>query len=334
MKNHPAPASSFFAAVLLAASCLIAHMPSSAQTVAPVDALATPARGGKTLQDQINSTGRRGFLIEATRGGRKLFVYGATAASRQEYFPLNPPLMQSLAQSTALLLDVHPGNAKALAQAVGEYGTLPPDTTLGNLLSPQLLARLQAVAASLKTDAASYQRLKPWLAALAVRQQFATANGYDAGQNTLLYLIGYAQGAKLPIVEMEGASAQLRLLGGMSAEAQIQFLELSLANIASGQERRKLQLLVDEGWARGNHVPIDQANALEAGGGAAYAAYSAFHSRVWLSARSQRLADFVERALEGTNVPMLALPAFSVIGPNSLLNELAKRGFSLKDVQI
>jgi uncharacterized protein YbaP (TraB family) len=166
-----------------------------------------------------------------------------------------------------------------------------------------------------------------------LRQQFAAANGYDVGQNTQLYLIGYAQGAKLPILELEGAQTQLRLLDGMSAEAQMQLLDQAVASIASGQERRKLQLLVDEGWARGNHVPVDQANAMEAEGGARHAAYAVFHSRVWLAARSQRLVDIIERSMEGTSVPLVALPASGVVGNGALLSELVRRGYALRDIQ-
>ncbi len=337
MKNHTFPSLSRFAATLLAAALLTISAPASAQTPAQAPAQAAPvtpqAGANNTLRDQINATGRRGFLIEASRNNRKLFVYGGTAASRTEYFPLNPPLIQSLAQSTALLVDVNPGNPKALAQAAEESGNLPPGTSLEKSVPPETWAHLQAVVSSLKGNPASYQRLKPWLAALALRQQFASASGYDAGQATLLYIVGYAQGSRIPIVEMEGAQAQLRLLGGMSADAQRQFLDQTLKSISSGQERQKLHLLVDEGWARGNHVPVNQANAMESSGGAAHAAYAAFHSRVWLAARSQRMADAIERAMETTNVPMVALPAFSVIGQGGLLSELVKRGFVLKDVQ-
>jgi hypothetical protein len=113
---------------MLAVLSSFALMPVFAQTPAPVtppQAMPQSSDDGKALRDQIHSTGRRGFLVEASRGGRKLFVYGGATVSRREYFPLNLPLMQALAQSTALLLDVDPGNSKALAQAAAASGTCP-----------------------------------------------------------------------------------------------------------------------------------------------------------------------------------------------------------------
>ena len=66
------------------------------------------------------------------------------------------------------------------AQKIAQIGVLPPGQSLTAMLPPADLERLKRVAATFGQPLASFDRMPPWMADLALSQVYASAHGGDA----------------------------------------------------------------------------------------------------------------------------------------------------------
>ena len=306
--------------------------PAAAQVrgTTPEKAATTAAQDPADVQRRINATGRRGFLFEAVRGQRKVFLYGTVIASKEEYFPLNPPVMQALAQATRLLTEKDPSNPQDDSRSALTIGALAQGDKIDRYLSPDAMSSLNEVADGLGLSRARLHQFKPWLAAAVVEQEYVVRRGYQPGQSPMLYFVGYARSRKLPIGELEGATAQFKLLDAAPMSIQADQLAQALRGIVTGQVLKKLDLLIDNGWANGNVAAVAQSIAVDQ---STPGPWIDFYAKNWLAGRSQRFAATIEADLANEGTPFIAIESVSLLGNTGVAAELVKRGFVLRDLQ-
>lgn len=325
------------AVALAAALSCGAQAQTPAQPAAAPQAAALPQAGALAQADaaeirrRVDATGRRGFLYEAIRGNQRLYLYGTSNSSKTEFFPLNNAVMQALAASSAMLVEVDYTRLDAAAsnKIAGSLGSLPPGDTLQRRISPEMAQRLQQVAASLGVAYQNLQQANPWLVSVVLANEQLGRLGYDPGQNTALYLLGYAKSRQMPVLEMEGYARQLKLLADAPPDAQADFLDQTMRDIASGRAAQKQQLLVDQGWALGRSAGIERYNGLEIASGGAWADF--YRTQV-LAGRSRNMAEIAERAA-ANGAPFVAAQAINFFGSGGMLAELQRRGFAVRDLQ-
>lgn len=289
-----------------------------------------PQAAASALEQRIAAVGRRGFLFEATRGAQRFFLYGACQACKPEYLPLNPPLMQALAASTRLMVDVNYLAQPASLQAeVYALAALPGDETLESHVDAEAVHRLRQVLPTLGIPYENLQKTAPWMVGLILASQHLSRQGYLLNQNTMLYLLGYAKGRQLPVVELEGALAPMQQFAAAPADVKADFLDRMVRDIASGRLLKKQQLLVEQGWAVGQSSNVQKFNVIEEASAGPWAAY--YRSHV-LEKRNREWVAQIERS--ATEAPaMVALQAPRLFGPAGVVAMLQERGFVLRDLQ-
>jgi uncharacterized protein YbaP (TraB family) len=282
------------------------------------------------LAQRIAETGRRGFLYEAVRGSRKVFLYGSTLYGKADYFPLNPALMQALAQSSRLLVEQDMSKPDAANQFALELGTLPPGDSLERHIPADLAARLYPEAARLGLQPGQINRYRPWVVSAMLANAQLTKSGYAASENTTYYLLGYARAQRWSVKELEGNFSQLKLINSQDKASQTDQLSQSVAALESNLAARKARLFIDQGWAQGDEQAIDRFITAEQGPPGPWAS---FYAQSWLAGRSQGLVAGIEADLALPGSPLVVVSAANLPGPTGVLALLAARGFSVRNLQ-
>lgn len=303
-----------------------AGAPAAAQGAAPAqNAAPDPAE----LQNRINAVGRRGFLYELVRGNQRLYLYGACSACKAEHFPLNAPLMQALAGSASMVVDVNYLAAPTQAQLNAEIdamATLAPPQTLERQLDPEALARLQQVLPSVGLDLAAVNKFSPWMVGLVLGSRHLAQQGYVVGQNTTLYLLGYAKARQMPVVELEGQIAQFRLLASAPMPAGVDYLNQTVRDVMAGRLTKKQELLVEQGWLVGDAASVQRFMQVEQ---ASAGPWASFQRAQWLEARNRELAARIESGTQPLPA-MVSLPAQRLFGSVGVLALLQGAGFTAR----
>jgi len=295
-----------------------------------VTAQTTMAPGNEALAQRIANTGRRGFLYEAVRGSQKVFLYGGTLYGKAEYFPLNPALMQALAQSSRLLVEQDVSKPEAANQFALELGTLAADDSLVQHIPADLTARLYAEAAKWGLQPEQLNRFKPWVVSAILAHAQLTTTGYVASENTTFYLLGYARAQRWPLRELEGDFSQIKLIASQNNASQTDQLSQTVSALASNLAARKAQLFIDQGWAQSDAQAVEQFIAAEQGPPGPWAS---FYARSWMAGRSQGLAAGIEADLALPGTPFVAVSAANLLGATGVLALLEGRGFSVRNLQ-
>lgn len=321
------------AAIVVAAAAL----PSFAGGL-PADGRALTAAEQQEVLAHIEGVGRRGFLYEVSRPeapgsppAQKLFVYGTIHLGREGSEPFNGPLLQALRQSRRLALEADPSdvaNVQALAMRLGRY---PADDGLQRHLPAALMARVHAFGERAGLTAERIDRLKPWLLANMVALTELSGAGLDAALGSELYLSGFARGLQMPIVEVEGLEAQLRLLSSLPEAMQTAQLDEALSDVDRVEAREQNQALFDL-WLDGD-VDAGETLIVALHADAGDKPFERYFVDTLIDQRNRTMADVAERYLERPGNTLFAIGSLHLFGDAGLLREFARRGYRVVDLQ-
>lgn len=314
---------------------------SSVAADAPKAPVPFDAAQRQQVLDQIESVGRRGFLYEISRpagatdadlvGRKKLFLYGTIHLGRIGSEPFNLAMLDALRQSTRLALEADPtdgANTQALALQLGRY---PDGDGLQRHVPPALMARVRAFGAKNGMPADHVGRFKPWLLANMVSLAEMNSVGLDPMLGTELYLSGFARGVQMPVVEIEGVEAQLRLLASLPEAMQTAQLDEALNELDSDEAQAQTKALFDL-WLDGDAVAGNQLIG-EMHRDASGRAYEQYFVDELIDRRNRTMADQAEHYLERPGNTFFAIGALHLFGEAGLIREFERRGYRVVDLQ-
>jgi len=324
---------------LAAVSVLLAGTASTALADGPslVAASLTPAQQ-RAMLEGIDAVGRRGFLYEVARpaapGGRAsptLYLYGTIHLGRVGSEPFNASVMAALRQSRRLAIEADPSDnqsTQALAMRLGQY---PDGDGLQRHVSPALMARVRAFGEKNGLPAERVGRFRPWLLANMVALSSMSEAGLDPAMGSELYLAGYARSARMPILEVEGVEAQLRMLASLPDAMQTAQLDEALADVDSAESREQTRELFDL-WLRGDR---DAGNAMidEMRRDADGKMFERYFVETLIDQRNRTMADRAETYLKQPGNTFLAVGALHLFGEAGLIREFERRGYRVADLQ-
>ncbi|MBI1252512.1 MAG: TraB/GumN family protein [Alphaproteobacteria bacterium] len=199
-------------------------------------------------------------------------------------------------------------------------GLNPPGVALSSLLTPAQNAKLAEAAQSVGLQAAQFEPLRPWLAALqlsvaALAQQGATQS---AGVETVL--TGRAEALGLEIGYFETAEQQVGFLADLPLEVQLAFLDETLDDLG---ETDALMAAMDDAWATGDVVKLAQflENDMRDTAPAVREALIDRRNRAW--------ADDIEGLLARDDDVFIAVGAAHLVGEGSVIALLRERGLAV-----
>ena len=217
-------------------------------------------------------------------------------------------------------LPIDPATEQETARIAAQLGGLPPDQSLFKLLPPDDSARLLRVAKSYGVDPAVLDRLKPWLADIAMSSA-AYAKAGAGGKDGVEMAVSAAVPATAARRAFETAQEQIGTLSGAPQDEQIASLSQTLKEM---EERPDEFLLLLAAWMTGDLQTLDR-EAL----GPLRKASPILFSRL-LTDRNARWAKTLDARLKGKGRTVVVVGMGHLIGPDGVPARLRALGYQVE----
>ncbi|ENM5757397.1 TraB/GumN family protein [Vibrio mimicus] len=252
----------------------------------------------------------------ATKGTTQLLIMGSLHVGRDDLYPLPKEAEQALKHSAGLVVetDIRTGSA-----------AIPASSTVSSeqVLSDEQLFVLDSIAQQLGLNGQQLRQLPPWSASLLIQMRFFAELGYQAERGIDLYFMRQAEQQQIPVLGLETLQFQLDLLAGLPNSGE----ELLVSLIKDWEINAKLTECMIQSWKNG-----DQDKLLEV---AKLSEMSPELEHKMLIARNQ---DWAEKLSQTSLLPeqdkpyLVVVGTLHLVGEQSLLAQLKKKGFSIKQL--
>ncbi|SFC16664.1 TraB/GumN family protein [Collimonas sp. OK412] len=295
----------------------------------PLSLLALSAQADATDAAAAAASVRQGgALFKIQRAGHSAYVFGTIHVGRADFYPFDDVVLQALQQSSAIALEIDPGNAHGLAGLMTKYGIYANGKSLAQELPPRLLQQLSPLLEKYGLTLDQVASMKPWLLATMLGISEYTHQGYLPQYGVDVTLAAYAKKQEKRLVELETAEQQLSLLGKLTPAEQVQFLQDSVDEIQDpAKAQRSMQLITR--WRDGD---VDGMAAMLAELTSDDTFTGKFVQRALLDERNPGLADGITRLANATPHAFVGIGMLHLVGKNSVLAILRQRGYTVSRV--
>jgi uncharacterized protein len=249
-----------------------------------------------------------------------IYLFGTVHALKPDVKWRSAGLDKALAAVGELVLEVSgmddPASMLPLFRAHG----MDPANPLSRKLKPADWARLTAAAKDMGLPPQALEPMRPWLAALMISVAPLVKAGYDPKSGVELVLTGDAKSAGKPILALESAEQQIKFFADLSPKAELEYLVATLDTY--DQAAVKLNAMVTA-WESGDTSKLETQFLEESGfTDDLYETIVVRRNRAW--------ADQLKAKLAGSGVSFVAVGAGHLVGPDSVQQELRKRGVKVE----
>lgn len=276
-----------------------------------------------TVASPEAQTAKKNFLWTVRAPGTPpTYLMGSLHVLTPDYYPLSPEIEKAFAQSKVLIEEVNIDDIvnPETARAVLGKAMLMDGRTLDQLIAPELHAKVVARAEKAGVPAAAIQRMKPWMAALALTTPVLSAAGFNADLGLDKHFFDRAKKQGLERRALETVGFQIDRLDQLSStdqeamlRATIEDLDTQLSNVKS----------MADAWSRGE---IKTLEALLLGA----TAQSPHLYQQLLVERNRSWVPSVERCLNEKTACFVVVGAAHLVGPDSLVVMLQKQGYTVE----
>lgn len=229
-----------------------------------------------------------------------------------------PALDRALAASDSLVIELTDDNPAHMQALVLQYG-LDPAHPLSDQLTRDEQASLERAAkiAGIPGGAATLQVMRPWLAALTLAVTPLLKAGLDPAHGVDKQLKKQMTADGKPVLGLETARQQIRLLAGMPPAMQLRFLRSTLHDI--GKDGSQLKILI-HAWKAGDTATIARLDdeQLRQRSPKLYQRLLVERNRAW--------AAKIAAMLKKPGTVFIAVGAAHLAGPDSVQVQLQKLG--------
>jgi uncharacterized protein YbaP (TraB family) len=291
-----------------------------AHAACPPSAIASLEKPGIGLRNGVD----RGLLWRIEKDGRTSWLYGTIHIGRGDWVRPGPTIQKALAQSDMLALEID-SRDEATVRTMSQ----PADPALvARVLSGERARRLERQNAEACVPAGAGAKLQPILQVTALAGLVARADGLYPEFGVDETLAVSARNSGKPIVALESAAEQLKLLTGDSETEEAEQIDSALDELESGKLRGQLKEMADV-WARSDAAKLarysEWCDCLRT------PAEQRLMKRL-LDDRNPGLADGIERLHTSGKGVFAAVGALHMIGPQGLPTLMAARGFVVTPV--
>lgn len=265
----------------------------------------------------------RHFLWTVTApGAPPSYLVGSLHVLTPAYYPLAPKIEQAFASSTVLIEEVDFDELRdpATLSAVASKALLPPETTLAQVIGPDLYAGVIARIEKAGLPRAALERMKPWMVAVALAAPVMQAAGFDAAHGVDRHFFDRAVRAGMERRALETAAFQFDRLDRMAAADQEAMLRASLEDLDTQMTNVKS---LAEGWARGDTAMVEHIllqTTRES---------PALYQRLLVDRNAAWVAS-VEACVAQKVSCFVVVGAAHLVGPDSLVSFLRKKGYTIE----
>jgi uncharacterized protein YbaP (TraB family) len=284
----------------------------------------------ESMLKQSEKAPKRGFLWEARKGERKIYLLGTIHVGRADFYPPNIEYIRRFNEVAGIVVEANVFDAQRVGEVVQKVALYPEGAPgLDTRINDAMKARVTTQAKRFGLDPARLWRMKPWMLANTLVILQATGAGYSPAYATEAFLFQYATNTSKPLLEIESIEFQLSIFERSDQETQISYLDQALRGIESGQAEREVRKIVDA-WERRDH---DGAEKLIAEINKATSRGERFVAEQLFDTRHARMVDAVEKYTASGSVYLVAVGALHYFGPRGLLEMLRARGFTIALIQ-
>ncbi|OUM04377.1 TraB/GumN family protein [Variovorax sp. JS1663] len=265
-----------------------------------------------------------GLLWRIDKDGRSSWLYGTMHLGKAEWVLPGPRVLRALTRSDTLALELDLQDPATVA-----VFSEPSDPALRErLLTPERQRRLARQAAQACLPEGALASLRPILQATTLAMLAARAEGLYGDYGSEVFLSAFARARGKPVVALESAAAQLKMLAGDSEAEEGEQVDQALDELESGRAAVLAGELADA-WARSDWPRLDgytrwcdcvrtpaERRAL----------------RRLLDERNPGLADGIARLHASGQRVFGAVGALHMVGPQGLPALMAARGFRVTAV--
>lgn len=233
----------------------------------------------------------------------------------------------AMAQTPITMTEVDTKSAEAqatMSALVQELGFNPPGVTLTGLLGPVRAVRFAALTERYGVPMANFEPLKPWLAMITLSVAIMQKEGYDAASGVDEAVLDRAASENDEIAHLESAEFQIRALASLN-EAEI--LADFDASLAEYEDFGAYSERVIGAWVKGDLAALERETITEMREDAP----DAF--RILIKDRNENWAEEIEKLMAGDQDYFIAVGAGHLLGEDSVISLIKKRGIKVERVQ-
>lgn len=265
------------------------------------------------------ATATRPFLWKITGDGTTAYLLGSIHAATDTIYPLNERIDRAYALSDILVVEANilEANPMELLGQIMTKSVYPEGETIADHVSPDLWTAANEALQGLGLEGGQFQQLQPWFLAMSLTMIKLQAMGVTAANGIDLYFLQKAANQK-PVLELEGAAAQLELLSGFSRNEQELFLRYTLAELDQLETSiHRLLTLWKEGDADGLAALLLEGRKKAPDTETIY--------RKLFDERNVRMAKKIEEYLASDKTHFIVVGAGHLVGEQGLLKLLAEQ---------
>ena len=264
----------------------------------------------------------RHFLWKVTSpSGGEAYLLGSVHVLTKDFYPLSPTIDQAFAWSRTLVEEVDLDEMNNPATMIGLMGkaTLPQGQTLDQIVSAETFAAVRTRAEANGIPLMLLQRMKPWMAAVALTASELTKAGFDSDLGIDKHFFDRAKAVAMPRRALETVAYQFDRLDGLAGAMQEESLKAMLADIDT--QASNVETLAGA-WRKGDTATVEK--LLHEG----FSDTPAIAERL-LFERNRNWVAPVEACLSEGARCFIVVGAAHLVGPNSLVQLLRDRKHSV-----
>jgi uncharacterized protein YbaP (TraB family) len=264
------------------------------------------------------------LLWRIERDGRTSWLYGTLHLGKAPWLLPGPKVTQAIEQSDTIALELDLSDPETVRTLLS-----PPDPAVAaRLLTPERVRRIERQRALACLPGEMQRKLRPVMQVAALGSLSMRADGLYPEFGIEGVLSGLARSAGKPVVALESAAAQLRMLEGDSEAEQAEDIDDSLEDLERGEARASTVALADA-WASSDAAKLETyfqwCNCVNR-------ADDKRRMRRYLDDRNPGLADGIATLHTLGQRVFGAVGALHMVGPNGLPALMAARGFTVTRV--
>lgn len=254
-----------------------------------------------------------------------IYLAGSCHVLRLSDHPLPSEFFSAYADSRKVVLEASLGDmekpeylGKLMLAAIYSDGT-----TLKQHLSPQAYIKAEAFCRKRNYPIEQYQSFKPWMLAMTLTMLEMARIGADAGNGVDYFFNEKAQKDRKILGSLESADQQIEFLSMMdtimSNEQIIETIDELTQVDTAGPE-------ILNAWKKGDEAKIEALNLHE------LKKYPKLYQALIID-RNRKWISSIEGYLGGSENTMVIVGVAHLVGPNSVVNLLRKRGHNVVKLQ-
>jgi uncharacterized protein len=221
--------------------------------------------------------------------------------------------------SKGLVMELDVGNVSPLETTTWmlEHGTLPPGTTLRQRLGDTRYQRVASEASHLGLPTELLEPFQPWVVGMELLELQYQKLGFQSDAGVEQQLDQRAQADGKPVTGLETVSDQLGVLGALSDEDQVHFLDMIVGEMDEVDSDTKEVIVA---WRNGDAAHLGALLSEE------YKSFPALY-RTLVSERNKHWMPQIETLLQSQQDYFVVVGALHLVGDGGLLDLMRRAGY-------